>query len=52
MWIVFLFLAICIIGEDNILRFIGGCLGAGYGIIMIIAFVGIIYGIYAWLSGK
>lgn len=52
MWIVFAFLAILIFGEDNILQFIGWCLGAGYGIIMIISIVGLIYGIYSWLFGK
>lgn len=38
------------VGEDAILNFIGGILGLGYGIILIIGFCAVVYGIYSWFS--
>lgn len=47
-----LFIIICDVGEEPFLEMIGWILGTGYGIICIVAFIAVLYGIYCFFSGK
>ena len=49
MWVVLLII-IFMIPEDTLEYIVGAILGGGYGILMIIAFVAILYGIYKFFS--
>ena len=49
MWFVIL-LIVFLIPADSLNYIVGSILGGGYGILMIIAFVAILYGIYKFFS--
>ena len=48
-WILLLII-IFAISEDTLEYIVGAILGGGYGILMIIAFVAVLYGIYKFFS--
>lgn len=48
--LVLLLIIIFIVPEDSLEYMLGAILGGGYGILMVIAFVAILYGIYKFFS--
>lgn len=48
--LVLLLIIIFIVPEDTLEYMLGAILGGGYGILMIIAFVAILYGVYKFFS--
>ena len=48
--LVLLLIIIFIVPEDTLEYMLGAILGGGYGILMVIAFVAILYGIYKFFS--
>lgn len=48
--LVLLLIIIFMIPEDSLEYMLGAILGGGYGILMVIAFVAILYGIYKFFS--
>ena len=48
--LVLLLIIIFIVLEDSLEYMLGAILGGGYGILMVIAFVAVLYGIYKFFS--